>query len=158
VNFARIGATMSFVLLIAGASTAAYVYATEVPEGSQRVTFRSLRPEYEIGDKPAVVGKLPPEIMALDGQQVFIKGYMRVPAYLHNIDKFLLVRDDKSCCFGPIDNVQYWDQVAVTMKHGLLADYHKKQFKLAGILRIHPERVGSPDREPVFELVANYID
>jgi hypothetical protein len=154
---ALVGVGLSLFFLIAGSAIATYVYQTEVPDGYERISFSTLRPDYEIGPELDVVGKLPPEILALDGERVFIKGYMRPPAFMSNIRDFLLVRDDNSCCFGPIDDVMYFDQVQVSLVGHLATDYDKRTYRTAGKLKIHEENVGKGTGYPVFTLEADYV-
>jgi hypothetical protein len=68
------GLVLSLVFLIGGVSYGGYVYATEVREGYQRISFATLRPD-EIPERNGQA--VPPQIAALDGKRVFIKGYIR---------------------------------------------------------------------------------
>ena len=60
---------------------------------------------------------VPPDIAALDGKHVFIKGYIRPDsmAVTRGIDRFLLVRDNNTCCFGDLSKIKYHDQIDVEM-------------------------------------------
>ncbi len=156
-GIAAAGVVASSVFLITGSVLAGYVYQSEVPDGYARIDFSTLRPWYETGPTPQVVGKLPPEILQLEGQEVFITGFMRPPEFLRNIDRFLLVRDNNTCCFGPIDNVKYYDQVQVKLVGSLRADYAKRTYNMAGKLHVHPDNVGKGAGYPVFSLEADYL-
>jgi hypothetical protein len=160
-SLARVGAAASALFLLAGPAIAGYIYATEVPEGYERISFYALRPA---GADPTGMGAtaaespLTPEVMRLDGQQVFIKGYMRESSYRNNLDNFLLVRDNKTCCFGPLDEVKFFDQIHVMLERPRVTDYTSRVVNTAGRLRIHPENVGRGPGFPVFTLTADHIN
>ena len=72
---------------------------------------------------------VPPEIAALDGKRVFIKGYIRPDSITvsKGINRFLLVRDNNQCCFGSLSDVKYYDQIDVDddrLKDGRLFERH----------------------------------
>ena len=62
---------------------------------------------------------MPPDIQELEGQQIFIKGFMRPGTHVsstgtpvrRNVSRFLLVRDSNECCFGDISTVKHYDKV-----------------------------------------------
>jgi len=62
---------LSGLLLVVGSGLPAYEYATEVPENAQRVAFWELQAD----DRPAQP-RIPPTALQLDGQRIFIKGYV----------------------------------------------------------------------------------
>ena len=51
---------------------------------------------------------------ALDGQRIFIKGYMYPTKELEGLNSFLLVKDTGQCCFG--GNPAITDMIMVTME------------------------------------------
>ena len=73
-TLAMLGLVLSFVFLFGGVGYGGYVYATEVPEGYTRISFNGMKPD-AIQERGGVV--VPPDIAALDGKKVFIKGYIR---------------------------------------------------------------------------------
>ena len=70
-GFAITGITVSCILFVLSLCYAAYVYATEVPEGYRRIFYSQLQPEEGKIDQ-----LVPPLTEDLDGEQVFIKGYI----------------------------------------------------------------------------------
>jgi hypothetical protein len=68
---AGLGVILSAAMLLSGAAWHTYVYHTEVPEGYTRINYDKLQPTPE---NPTILP--PPDALELDGQQVFIKGYM----------------------------------------------------------------------------------
>jgi hypothetical protein len=125
---ARIGAAGCAAVLIGAAATHATVYALEVPEGYQRISFYQLQPDDD-SKSP-----IPPEAKALDGKKVFIKGYVYPDGQQSNIRRFVLVPDRGTCCFG--GQPKLTDMVEVTIKTDDRIRYSYQMRKLAGVLRV----------------------
>jgi hypothetical protein len=147
------GIVLSVVFLTAGLAFAGYIHATEVPDGYIRTSFAEFKPdEHDIRGNRAV----PAEVAALDGKKVFIKGYFRPDSsrFTSNVREFLLVRDNNQCCFGDMNTVQFFDQVAVATVDGVTVDYSPGLFRMGGRLHIRPQNLGSG--LPVYILEADY--
>jgi hypothetical protein len=117
------GFVMSLVFFTSSAAIWAYGYRTEVPEGYQRLNFTE-----DISNKGFIVDKahkdiFHPEVKALDGQKVFIKGYMYPTNQTTGIKSFLLVKDNAQCCFG--GNPKINDMIMVTLKSGPGVEFHQ---------------------------------
>ena len=151
------GVALSLVGLISGVGYASFVYATEVPEGYQRTSFEELRPD-EVERRGNDL--IPRKIKKLDGEKVFIKGYMRADSTprRHNVDKFLLVRDNEQCCFGDLSSVQFFDQILVSTVGNLSTDYSTRIFRTGGTLKINPDNVGRGVGHPVYELKVDHLE
>jgi hypothetical protein len=158
---AKVGTALSVLSLVGGLAFSGYVYATEVPEGYARTSFFDLQPDdIDLRGGHAV----PPDIAALDGKKVFIKGYIRPDStnsgYTDNISSFLLVRDSNSCCFGDLSTVKYFDQVAVMMapKADRVKFYNGYLYRMAGTLKILPENAHDGASGPAFALIADLAE
>ena len=152
-RFAVAGTFLSAFFLIVSPMAAMYVYATEVPDGYQRLTFTEMKPDEKEEARHIFI---PPEVLALDGKRVFIKGYMRPGAQSYGLDNFLLVRDNNQCCFGELSEVKYYDQVQVEMQGDRRADYSRGIFRMGGILKVDP--TANPNSgQPTFILLADYL-
>lgn len=125
------GVLISAAFLLSGWTRLGYVYATEVPEGYQRINYDLLQPD---SDDPAQV--VPERARQLNGQKVFIKGYMFPPVtgQTKDITKFMLVRDQGDCCFG--GSPKMTDMILVRLKDPLEVDFNPRIQKLAGIFRV----------------------
>jgi hypothetical protein len=113
--------------LVAGAGTAIYTYATEVPEGYARIGFWELQPDPDHPELP-----VSPRALELAGKPVFIKGYMHPGiASMGKVDRFILVPDMGTCCFG--GQPKPTDMIEVHVPEGgeRLA-YSRRRLKLAG--------------------------
>lgn len=130
---ARAGLWLSILCFVAGSGWHTYAYATEVPEGHERLNFSWLakQPTSFNADGTAEVA---PEVAALDGKKVFIKGYMYPTRQLTGISEFVLVKDTGECCFG--GNPKISDMLIVQFKDGMTVD-HKEQtlVSIAGVFR-----------------------
>jgi hypothetical protein len=147
------GAALSILFLIVGVGYGAYIHVTEVPAEHTRITFQEMRPD-DIQERSGMV--VPPEIMALDGKRVFIKGYMRPPEVRTGIDQFLLVRDNAQCCFGDISTVKYFDRILVHLKGKQRLTYSEDLFAIGGVLRIAPQNAAFGAQASVFALEADH--
>ena len=93
-NLARTSMALCLLLIVAGASYHTFVYATEVPEGYERVSFSELQPE-------GFIPSLPKRAINLRGQPIFIKGYVHPGVSgMTRVSQFVLVPDMGTCCFG----------------------------------------------------------
>jgi hypothetical protein len=129
--FALLGTLLCGLLWIGGWSRLAYVHATEVPPGYERISYDDLQIDPE---QPA---ELPPaRATELDGKKVFIKGYVYQPTggQTSGLTRFILVRDKGQCCFG--GNPKITDMIEVKLKKGLEAEFNMQVRKLAGTFRL----------------------
>src|ERR1051326_8672117 len=67
-GLAAFGLLFSTVFLIGGVSYGVYVYVTEVPDGYERISFGTMKPD-ELQERSGVA--IPPEVAALNGKKIF---------------------------------------------------------------------------------------
>lgn len=108
-----------------------YVYMTEVPDGYTRVDFASLKSKLGEPDVP------PGDAIALDGKQVFIKGYIH-PTSMDTMlaKRFVLVPDLGTCCFGGQPPLTHMIEVSLSGDQHAQKSYRKQ--RLAGTLHVNP--------------------
>jgi hypothetical protein len=91
-----------------------------VPEGDAlRVTFDDidLLKVLNMQKVPLdAVDHMPDWLKGLSGKKVTLRGWMYPPASQEGIRRFIFVRDNGVCCFGP--KAKIYDKVAVTLKEG----------------------------------------
>ena len=126
---ALIGLALSVVLLIGGSVLHAVAYATEVPEGFQRISFADLQPVREAPQLP-----VSPKALELNGQKVFLKGYLYPDGQQSNIKRFILIPDLGTCCFG--GQPKLTDMVEVTLRDPLRTVFELRKRRLAGTLTV----------------------
>lgn len=149
------GLALSTFFLVSGVGYGFYVYRTEVPDGYDRISFETLRPT-EQQERGGV--NVPPEVKALAGKRVFIKGYIRPGSapVRTGIDRFLLVRDNNQCCFGDLSKVNYFDQMAVQITSSHRVEDTLDILRMGGILEINEQNLALGPGYPVFSLKADY--
>ena len=128
-NLAWLGTILNLVLLVTGSARASYIYATEVPEGYQRVSFSELQPD---GDRPDL--PVPPFAIELNEQRVFVKGYVYPDDRGAQLKQFVLVPDLGTCCFG--GQPKLTDMIEITLKDPLRTQYSRRKHKLGGTLKV----------------------
>jgi hypothetical protein len=132
-HFALAGTLLCGLLWMGGWSRLAYVHATEVPPGYDRISYDDLQID------PAQPDPVSPEqVKELDGKKVFIKGYVYQPTggQKSGLKRFILVRDKGQCCFG--GNPKITDMIEVNLEGDLEAEFNMQMRKLAGTFRIEP--------------------
>jgi hypothetical protein len=112
-GMAAIGLVLSLASFALGSAKMAHAYSTEVPEGFARVTFPK-----DIADKQFVYinghRKLHPDVAALVGQKVYLKGFMWATQETEGLTRFILLKDNGECCMG--GKPKSHDFVFVTLK------------------------------------------
>jgi hypothetical protein len=130
-GMAAAGMLMSVILLSAGWGWLGFRYATEVPEGHDRISYAQLQPD------PRIRGQLiPPNVTELDGQKIFIKGFMYPGSRMDGIQEFVLCRDQGDCCFG--GNPKLTDRIKVTLKNGKSVSLVNRMVAVAGTFHVNP--------------------
>ena len=147
---AKAGLVMCLVFGIAGPSYQGYVYATEVPDWAQRISYAELQPD------EAVKGQvIPPSAVSLNGKKVFIKGYIYPGQQTDGIKQFILCRDQGDCCFG--GNPKITDRIQVTLAAPQTVSFASRQFKVAGTFRIEPTKTADSIGAVYYHLDADYV-
>jgi hypothetical protein len=148
---ATVGLVLCTASVAVGSAFNAYVYATEVPEGYQRIHFDELQPDERYPRLP-----IPPTAIELDGRKVFIKGYVHPDFSRGKIKQFVLVPDMGTCCFG--GQPKLTDMIEVTLRDPLRIDYSLARRGLAGILKVSPEKKPVSGLDGVYyQLDADYV-
>lgn len=106
-----------------------YVYATEVREGYQRMTFgEDLKTDSE--ERP-----ISEKAIAMNGQKVFLKGYVRSGLKSSGMKEFLMVGDFGECCFGKSPSIS--DIVLVKMPEGKTANFDYMLRRVHGTFKVN---------------------
>lgn len=131
---AALGIFLSSGLFVAASGYHAYAYVTELPEGYQRVSFNELSRHEPIFSE----GKLQvdPDIAALDGKSIYIKGYMYPTRQQTGITEFVMVKDTGQCCFG--GQPKLTDMIVVKLDDGMTVNHREQQLVgVGGTFRVH---------------------
>ena len=150
---ALLGLASSVLCLVAGSAYHAYAFATELPEGYQRVSFYRDISKKEFVVENGVRG-IHPDVKQLDGKKILIKGYMYQTRQTEGLDRFTLVKDNKACCFGA--NPALWDMIRVSLKDGETVNYKGGLVAVGGVFHtLDPRQGGQP--MPVYELEVTHF-
>lgn len=147
-NIATIG---SIAILVTSVGIHVYIYATEVPDGYTRTTWRELQPDHP--RKP-----ISDRSLELIDKPIFIKGYVYPNEEQTNLTAFVLVRDKGTCCFG--GQPKATDMVYVKLEGDLRINYSWRLRKLGGIFTIDElaaQRVGKLKTIGYYRLTADYL-
>ena len=131
-----------------------YSFATEVPEGFQRVNFTGDISKYELKTINGEV-QIPEPVQKLNEQPVFLKGYMYPTREMHDLKRFVLCKDMGQCCFG--GNPKPTDMIVVEMDGHQTVDHRTGLVSIAGIFRTHADAEAG-DLNPVYQLDCSYFD
>lgn len=149
-TFALVGIILSALFLVGGWGRLSYLYATEVPAGYKRISYDDLQ-----SDPARPEGQVPAAAMALNGQRVFIKGYIFPGKQSTHIKQFVLVRDNGTCCFG--GNPKLSDMIQVTLRGPLELEYSPVMRQVAGTFRVAPTNGIDGLRGAVYQIEADYL-
>ena len=148
-GLAKTGLMLSTILLFLGGAYAAYVYATEVPEGFQRIAFSELQPD------PKFPRPWSPAAENLVGKKVFVKGYVYPDDQLGEIKRFILVPDMGTCCFGGKPKIA--DMIQVTLEDPHRVKYSMMRRSLAGEFSLGLVNNIEKVDEVMYHLTASYV-
>jgi hypothetical protein len=154
------GLALSALAFFGGTAAHSIAYATEVPEGYTRLNFTQ-----DISKKGFVVenGHLAPhpDVAALDGQKVFLKGYMYPTRQTEGLTAFVFCRDSGDCCFGGQPKIE--DMIVVRMEGERTTGFYPGMVSVAGTFKLRtPDRsAASPVAEigePIYEISAVLVE
>jgi hypothetical protein len=151
-GLARAGLALSLLFAIGGPARLTYEFATEVPDGYARISYVELQPD------PAQAGQqVPPSALDLEGQRIFIKGFVYPGREKDGIRQFLLVRDQGDCCFG--GNPKITDRIQVTLKDPLRLKFQSRLHKVGGTFHVAPANtaVSGAKGGVFYHLDADYV-
>ncbi len=147
-----VGGLLNLVLLGSSAAWHTYCYNTEVPPNYERILFSFLRPE--ANSKTAYSQKA----VELDGNRVFIKGYVLPSDRQKNLKDFILVGDFGDCCFGGSPKITHI--IAVSFQNEDRIDYSWRKRHIGGIFRLNKNTKRTSQKEApraLYSIEADYL-
>ncbi len=150
-GMAKIGLALCLLIGVGGIGWNIYDFATEVPEGFERISFYDLRVDPSYPNWP-----IPPTALKLNGAPIFVKGYVYPDQDFGKTKRFVLIPDLKTCCFG--GQPELTDMIEVTLQDPLRVEYSLRLRKLAGKLKVSPVKKRIKNLDGVYyQLDASYI-
>lgn len=135
---AMLGMLMGLASVVGGMSFHSYIYATEVREGYERISFSS-----DLKTDANAQAPITKRSQELDGEKIFIKGYVRPGLRKNGISEFLLVGDLGQCCFGGSPKLS--EVVRVKLPEDVVTYYDFGIRKIHGTFKLH-ERLQKADQ------------
>ena len=150
-TLAMIGIIANGLLLLGGSAHHAYAYATEVPEGYERVGFYEFQQPDSLPDLPTA------RAMEVDGKDIFLKGYIHPSSGSGLLRKFILVPDLGTCCLG--GQPKSTDMIEVTLGKGQTVRAGLMKLKLAGKFAVNPynHRAADFDNQIYYQMKVDQI-
>ncbi len=124
------GIAINSVILLGGAALHTYIYLTEVPDGYTRIQFYELQQD---ANQP--VDAPTERAIEINGQPVFLKGYIHPSSGSGLLKRFILVPDLGTCCFG--GQPKSSDMIEVTLGGGQTTKAGLTKKKLAGTFMLN---------------------
>ncbi len=152
IGLAWTGLMASLLILITGSAMTAITYATEVPDGYQRISFLELQPDEDQPQLP-----VSQRALELNNQRVFVKGYIYPDERGAQLKQFVMVPDMGTCCFG--GQPKLTDMIEINLSDPLRTQYSYKRHKLGGVLKVDTRLKPISGVEGVYyRLEADYLD
>lgn len=144
------GIVLNLLIVAAGAGIHTYIYLTEVPEGYTRVHFFELQQNGDL-DQPTA------KAFEIDGEAVFLKGYIHPSSGSGLLKRFILVPDLGTCCFG--GQPKSSDMIEVTLVGGDTTKAGLTKKKLAGtfVLNEAPQQVTDFDNAVFYRMQVDIV-
>lgn len=149
-RLAVVGIAANALVLVASWMTLSYVHANDVPPGCIAVDYEELQPD---PNKPGA--PISARARELDGRRVLLKGFALAGRHTDHVKQFVLVRDNRSCCFG--GNPKLTDMVGVSLVGKQEFTYRPDMLRVAGVFHVSEPSAGGTSRQPVYRLDADYL-
>ncbi len=103
------------------------------PQAVREITFDTVKLNMKKED-PFTRSLITPAIEKLDGAKVRVRGFILPPFQQTGLTRFVLVRDNMACCFGP--GAAIYDSMVVDLKPGMTIDYQVSPVAVVGTFNI----------------------
>ena len=125
-----------------------------VADEPRSVTFDDLKFDMD-KQAPFERSLLTPAIEALSGQTIKLRGFILPTFQTSGLKHFVLVRDNKECCFGP--GAALCDAVIVKMSKGQEATFTVRPVLVEGKFAVDPMTGPDGKTVAVFRMVATKV-
>jgi len=106
-------------------------------KGTKELTFDNMIFNIK-PDEPFQIKQLTKDLIKLRKHKIRIRGYIQPGFKQHNIKKFILVRDNQDCCFGP--GAALYDCMIVTLAEGQSTSFSVRPITVEGTFFLKPFR------------------
>ena len=152
---AALGALMGVVSVVGGLGFHSYIYATEVRDGYERISFAG---DLKTDNPRQLFTQRAEE---LDGKKIFLKGYVRPGLRKNGFNEFLLVGDLGQCCFGGVPKLS--EVVRIRLPEDVFTNYDFGVRKIHGTFKLHNnlqsgDHIANDVQGYVYEIEADSIN
>lgn len=126
---AALGGLLAFLILASAGQLPAQTETAGTADEVNDLTFDNLKFEMEKGTDFSR-DLLTEKILGYHGSTVRLRGYIRPNYKQTGLTKFIFVRDNKECCFGP--QAAIYDNVLVRLAEGKQADFTVRPVTIEG--------------------------
>lgn len=144
------GIVLSITLGGGGWGVGSYLAAREIPQGYTFIPYSRLAAD------PQHPGEIPSHASDLQGQKVFIKGYMYPGKLQSGIKQFVMSRDNGTCQFC-MPNPQPTDLILVQLMGDMATDYTSRILGVGGRLFMEFDPKKRADQGIAYRLEADYL-
>tara|TARA_R110002073_G_scaffold49466_12_gene132041 strand:+ start:2271 stop:2948 length:678 start_codon:yes stop_codon:yes gene_type:complete len=150
-TLAKFGVIGNALLMASGIGLHTYIYMTEVPDGYTRIPFYELQQPEGMPDIPTRFA------YDIDGDKVFLKGYIHPASGSGALRQFILVPDLGTCCFG--GQPKSSDMIEVTVTNGKNVKAGLTKRKLAGKFQLNraPQKLTDFDNNIFYRIKADQV-
>ena len=150
-----VGLVLCFSTALYGSTKLVYDYQTELPQGFERISFANDIAEKEFTyEKGKGSWGIHEDVLKLDGEAIFLKGFMYPTRQTKEITEFILAKDNGDCCFGGEPKVT--DMILVRMKSPQSVDFSDKRVSIAGTFKV--TRNQTEGLTQVYEMSASHFE
>ncbi len=106
-------------------------------------------------ENPFLRSMLTPAIEKLDGSRIRIRGFIFPPPQKAGLRRFVLVRDNMSCCFGP--GAALYDSIVVDMPPGETTEYNVSPISVEGTFNVKVVSMTEGKTISIYHLAAERV-
>lgn len=152
-GFAVAGLALGALSGIGGSLFHTAIYLTEVREGYERITYYSdLKNKTDLPTDRA---------LTLDGQKIFLKGYVRAGLRRKGMTECLFVGDFGDCCFGGSPNLT--EVVYIKLPEGTTTQFDYRLRRVHGTFRVNSklqrgDRLADDVQGYIYQIDADFFE
>jgi hypothetical protein len=135
---AQVGIGLSLAMWVFGIGCLSFARIRDVPSGYKALTFEQLQPDRKVRGEI-----IPPEILKLEGEKVYITGFMYPGRQVTGIQRFIMVPTIGHCSFCS-RQLRSTEMIRVSLTGDLTADFTSREVGVGGTLRIDKEAAADP--------------
>ncbi len=128
---------------------------TQKPGGTKEINFDDIKLELKKDEPYKKSVHLTDKVEKLDGQHIRIRGWI-LPGYqASGIKQFVLVRDNKECCFGP--GAALYDCILVDMEEGKSTSFTTRPVAVEGTFTLSEFKGPDGRQLAIYHLVGEKV-